>query len=718
MVKYKSNLSPFRHFPGKGKNLKGFTLVELIVVITILAILGTIAFISLQGYSTSARDSTRVSDLGAMKTALELFQLDAGNYPKPTGLVSITYSGATVWNQGTFGETVFANLGKLDKIPKDPLTDKEYTYSVLVNGNQYQLGGIVEGSEISYNPHPNPLPKGEGIDQLTVATSLPLGETEGGQKFLVSQTNAGTIEAQAYITGNYNGQMTKVLSGTTCNVLAVPSIITNDTTVTDLQQIVTNKSFVYRGFKNLPASFKGSKFNEAAGFDFQPNTLLAYTDTSSCAPLTDNTSYTARVNLLKGLQDAYSGTLLQNEGEIKNILALTIDTNSPSQEVINYAGNYVNNVLKGKVSTGGGSQTITYSNCDFNGNEVTHNTSVTAYETTSVGFGNTCNSEQRMCNNGTLNGTYSFTGCTVIGATGTFNLSQTTVTQGTNVTISNNCSESPTSYTSSNTAVATVVGTTITTLSAGTTDITPVGGACGDNIAKTLTVNPGGWMALDTNCDIPDITIGLQVWAGCNSTLGTGFEWGKLDNGTNGTISSCYPNYNSTINTSTCGIGVTAMASTTNANTWFTGTNANGDQEYPAIWGKFYTWANAPTACPTGRHLPSDAEWETLETTLNGGTNCRNATNGLLCTGLGWMSHNTKTDTNNLANRLKIPLAGYRNTDGSYFHSRGGNASLWSSSVFDATSAYYRGVTFNNTTVHRNNYNKTYGFSVRCVKDL
>ncbi|MDP2396538.1 MAG: hypothetical protein Q8S84_01490 [bacterium] len=62
--------------------------------------------------------------------------------------------------------------------------------------------------------------------------------------------------------------------------------------------------------------------------------------------MTDNTSYTARVNLLKGLQDAYSGTLLQNEGEIKNILALTIDTNSPSQEVINYAGNYVNNVLK------------------------------------------------------------------------------------------------------------------------------------------------------------------------------------------------------------------------------------------------------------------------------------------------------------------------------------------------------------------------------------
>ncbi|MDD3144850.1 MAG: type II secretion system protein [Candidatus Gracilibacteria bacterium] len=46
----------------KIKNL-AFTLVELIVVITILAILGTIAFISLQGYTSESRDSKRLSDI-------------------------------------------------------------------------------------------------------------------------------------------------------------------------------------------------------------------------------------------------------------------------------------------------------------------------------------------------------------------------------------------------------------------------------------------------------------------------------------------------------------------------------------------------------------------------------------------------------------------------------------------------------------------------------
>ncbi len=54
------------------KNLrKWFTLVELIVVITILAILGTIAFISLQGYSGDARNSKRVSDLNSITSAVK-----------------------------------------------------------------------------------------------------------------------------------------------------------------------------------------------------------------------------------------------------------------------------------------------------------------------------------------------------------------------------------------------------------------------------------------------------------------------------------------------------------------------------------------------------------------------------------------------------------------------------------------------------------------------
>ena len=60
---------------------KAFTLVELIVVITILAILWTIAFISLQWYSERSRDSVRVTDMKTMKNSLELLYQDTNKYP-------------------------------------------------------------------------------------------------------------------------------------------------------------------------------------------------------------------------------------------------------------------------------------------------------------------------------------------------------------------------------------------------------------------------------------------------------------------------------------------------------------------------------------------------------------------------------------------------------------------------------------------------------------
>ena len=75
----------------KNNNNLAFTLVELIVVIIILAILGTIAFISLQGYSASSRDSVRISDLASIKIALELFHLDAWKYPLPDDAETVTY---------------------------------------------------------------------------------------------------------------------------------------------------------------------------------------------------------------------------------------------------------------------------------------------------------------------------------------------------------------------------------------------------------------------------------------------------------------------------------------------------------------------------------------------------------------------------------------------------------------------------------------------------
>ncbi len=71
--------------------------------------------------------------------------------------------------------------------------------------------------------------------------------------------------------------------------------------------------------------------------------------------------------------------------------------------------------------------------CNFNGNSIAHNGTVTAYLTSSVSFGGKCASETRKCSNGVLSGTYSESSCKVeVGANCDFN--GTTVQHGQSTT--------------------------------------------------------------------------------------------------------------------------------------------------------------------------------------------------------------------------------------------------------------------------------------------
>jgi prepilin-type N-terminal cleavage/methylation domain-containing protein len=124
---------------------KAFTLVELIVVITILAILWTIAFISLQWYSKNARDSTVISDISLITTSLELFNVDSWKYPEPDGpTFQVTQSTAIIFTQGFIWDGVTSNLWRLNKKPLHPLTNKEYIYSKTMYGNVYEIGSELE----------------------------------------------------------------------------------------------------------------------------------------------------------------------------------------------------------------------------------------------------------------------------------------------------------------------------------------------------------------------------------------------------------------------------------------------------------------------------------------------------------------------------------------------------------------------------------------------
>ncbi|MBM3282806.1 prepilin-type N-terminal cleavage/methylation domain-containing protein [Candidatus Gottesmanbacteria bacterium] len=72
---------------GGGKKIQvGFTLLEVLVVIAIIAILITIGIASFSTVQKKGRDSKRKSDLKEVQTALEQYYSVCGyNYPVPTG---------------------------------------------------------------------------------------------------------------------------------------------------------------------------------------------------------------------------------------------------------------------------------------------------------------------------------------------------------------------------------------------------------------------------------------------------------------------------------------------------------------------------------------------------------------------------------------------------------------------------------------------------------
>ncbi len=132
------------------------------------------------------------------------------------------------------------------------------------------------------------------------------------------------------------------------------------------------------------------------------------------------------------------------------------------------------------------------------------------------------------------------------------------------------------------------------------------------------------------------------------------------------------------------------------------------------VYGKLYNWhavADPRGLCPTGWHVPTDAEWTTLETILGGSSVAGGKLKEIGIT--HWASPNT--GATNSSGFTVLP-GGYRNLSGTC-NSIGNFGSWWSATQSSAANAYYRYLYYDASSVNSYDYFKTIGFSVRCIKD-
>jgi uncharacterized protein (TIGR02145 family) len=132
-----------------------------------------------------------------------------------------------------------------------------------------------------------------------------------------------------------------------------------------------------------------------------------------------------------------------------------------------------------------------------------------------------------------------------------------------------------------------------------------------------------------------------------------------------------------------------------------------------SIYGKLYNWyavADPRGLCPTGWHVPSDAEWTTLENFLGGSSVAGGAMKAVSPL---WTSPNT--GATNSSGFSGLP-GGSRNLDGPY-NPIGDVGLWWSSTQYSTTDAWVRYLNYSNGVVSRYSSAKRDGCSVRCVRD-
>lgn len=141
----------------KRGNNKGFTLIEILIVVAIIGILASIVLVNVRGFRAKGQDARRIADIRTIQNGLELYYSSEGKYPTVTVFCADPI------------DMKFADVG-VNVLPKDPTLDTCYLYGTDTTGTppdqSYVLGAVLsdEGHQSLKNDIDGPPIDNFGVD--------------------------------------------------------------------------------------------------------------------------------------------------------------------------------------------------------------------------------------------------------------------------------------------------------------------------------------------------------------------------------------------------------------------------------------------------------------------------------------------------------------------------------------------------------------------------
>lgn len=117
-------------------NKKGFTLIEVLVVVGIIGLLSAVVLVGIGPFRAKGRDARRISDLRQVQSGLELYYTKNQNYPA-----------AASWD-ALKTVLIAAGIGVSD-IPNDPLIGRSYGYCKTADNYNYAVAAYLEDKDNS-----------------------------------------------------------------------------------------------------------------------------------------------------------------------------------------------------------------------------------------------------------------------------------------------------------------------------------------------------------------------------------------------------------------------------------------------------------------------------------------------------------------------------------------------------------------------------------------